>query len=76
MSYGPPLILVNDFGFCQHGLEYCHSCCVDHTMCNNIQLEDTLAEGQSEKIGVRVPIRTQYPVDTDANHPVLSIVPA
>ncbi|KAF8994658.1 hypothetical protein BDQ17DRAFT_1366602 [Cyathus striatus] len=38
-------IIVNDFMFCaEHGNEYCHICCCDHRMCNNIRIEDELGD--------------------------------
>lgn len=37
-------IVVNDFMFCSdHGQEYCHRCCCDHRMCNNMSIEDEIA---------------------------------
>ncbi|KAF8064429.1 hypothetical protein FPV67DRAFT_1505045 [Lyophyllum atratum] len=38
-------IVVNDFMFClDHGDEFCHLCCCDHRMCNNIRIEDDLGD--------------------------------
>ncbi|EAU87884.2 hypothetical protein CC1G_01531 [Coprinopsis cinerea okayama7 len=39
----PDHIVVNDFMFCaEHGDEYCHACCCDHRLTNNIRIEDEL----------------------------------
>lgn len=38
-------IIVGDFMFCRdHGGEYCHICCCDHRMCNNMRFENELDE--------------------------------
>ncbi|KIY99741.1 hypothetical protein MNEG_8220 [Monoraphidium neglectum] len=37
--------------FCaNHGLEYCHRCCMDFRMCNNVRLQDELTEEQLERL--------------------------
>ncbi|KAH9821773.1 hypothetical protein DFH28DRAFT_882447 [Melampsora americana] len=39
----PESIVANDFMFCaDHGFEWCHYCCVDYRMGNNISIEDEL----------------------------------
>ncbi len=53
MPYGPIMITVNNFCFCQHLREWCHACCVEHRTTNNMQIEDTLTEEHSEGIAVR-----------------------
>ncbi|TFK19474.1 hypothetical protein FA15DRAFT_682937 [Coprinopsis marcescibilis] len=41
----PRNIVVNDFMFCaDHGDEYCHACCCDHRLTNNIRIEDVLQD--------------------------------
>ncbi|TFK36240.1 hypothetical protein BDQ12DRAFT_687074 [Crucibulum laeve] len=38
-------IVVKDFMFCaEHGDEYCHKCCCDHRMGNNVRIEDELGD--------------------------------
>lgn len=41
-------IAVNDFFFCaEHGSEYCHTCCCDHRLVNNLRIEDELYGGDA-----------------------------
>ncbi|KAF9471248.1 hypothetical protein BDN70DRAFT_820244 [Pholiota conissans] len=44
-EFAGPIIQVNGFVFCEnHGDEWCHKCCYDHRMTNNIQIEDDLQD--------------------------------
>ncbi|KAJ8076759.1 hypothetical protein AAF712_000381 [Marasmius tenuissimus] len=54
-------IVINGFMFCEpHGSEYCHSCSCDHRMCNNIRIEEELAQAfpgiSEEKLLDRPPL--------------------
>lgn len=48
-------IEVNEFTFCtDHGREYCPICCCDYRECNNMSIEDDLADLAEEGFDVDV----------------------
>ncbi|KAI9209219.1 uncharacterized protein BJ171DRAFT_485777 [Polychytrium aggregatum] len=47
----PATIFANGFAFCfPHGQEWCHLCCVDHRLTNNVIMEDDLTPEQHEEV--------------------------